>query len=529
MISYRSIFALVIAGPLAAQQPAAPPAFKGVWEPVSFSEDLDFSQVFFVTVDKGWVAGANGTIIHTKDGGATWTAQLGGDPQAAEGKVTLLRFLDETHGWAVKDGRILRTVDGESWEDLGAGPQYVGNLAMTSPTDGVATGWVGMGTVPATLFKTRDGGKTWKPGPLCAIKAMVGGLNRTFYCTVIRIQFVTPSVGYLVARHQCDGTGCSPPPILGKTEDGGDSWRFFVGPGDPDVVGATDLFFTDENTGIVRTTDGKLSRTTDGGQTWTGLLASVGNYASLIFADPEVGWALEYHEKMSFTVDGGNHWNSRAFRFPATPWAWSFPRRDRAYLVGAHGMVFRYSVVPNSAPVPAASVLGPAMPAFRSPLENQVPELNGFVQELTTVVEQLPDSANAAAAAAPAAPAAPVPEPTPVESAPAAAGFSQDTPPTPFVNNCCGKPLNRLNVILAAILQSLPQFVSRFKNTNLLVAGLRMLVTMPSQLGDLRGAFREFKRATDKDGAKAALARLGGAATSLQQSTKAAFQKQGTP
>ena len=166
MIFYRSIFALVIAGPLAAQQPAAPPAFKGVWEPVSFSEDLDFREVFFVTIDKGWVAGSKGTIIHTRDGGATWTAQMGGDPQAADDPVKLLRFLDETHGWAViagagsRGGRILRTVDGESWEDLGAAPDYVHALAMSSPTDGVAAGYLGMGRTPSTLLKTRDGGKT---------------------------------------------------------------------------------------------------------------------------------------------------------------------------------------------------------------------------------------------------------------------------------------------------------------------------------------------------------------------------------
>ena len=516
-----ALLSVLAAAPLTAQQPArAQPAFKGVWEPVSFSEDIRLRQVYFVTADKGWAAGANGTIIHTRDGGTTWNAQVGGDPQSADGDVTHLHFLDEQHGWAIKDGRVLRTVDGESWEDLGVGPQYMGGLTMTSPTDGVATGWVGMGTVPTTLFKTRDGGKTWKPGPLCQIKAMVGGLNRSFYCTVIRIQFVTASVGYLVARHQCDGTGCSPPPILGKTEDGGDSWNFFVGPGDADVVGATDLFFTDENTGIVRTTDGKLSRTTDGGLTWKGLLASVAGSSRLIFADPEVGWALEFHEKMSFTIDGGNRWNSRSFSFPATPEAWSFPRRDRAYVVGAHGMVFRYSVVPAARRVAAGSIAAPVMPSFGSPLETQVPELDGMVQDLTEVVDQLPDSMGT-----------PTPEgATPAVDPPSAEGFTQDTfAPSPFITSCCGKPLNRLDAILGAVLKSLPQFVSRFKNTNLLVAGLRMLSTMPSQLGDVRSAIREFRSATDKQGAQAALARLGSAAGSLQQSTQAAFQKEGTP
>jgi photosystem II stability/assembly factor-like uncharacterized protein len=517
------LLAILAGGSAAAQQPATPrPAFKGIWEPVSFSEDIDFREVFFVTVDQGWVAGSKGTIIHTKDGGATWTAQLGGDPQSAENPIRLLRFLDETHGWAVigsagsSNSRILRTEDGESWEDLGKAPQYIHELAMSSPTEGVAAGYLGMGSVPSTLLKTRDGGRTWKPVVECSVKAMVGGLNREIACNVGRIQFVTPSVGYLVATTKCVGP-CENPPILAKTEDAGDSWRFFVGPGDPDVVGATDLFFTDENTGIVRTTDGKLSRTTDGGATWKGLLASVGTYSSLIFADPEVGWALEFHEKMSFTVDGGARWSSRAFRFPTSPRAWSFPRRDRAYVVGDHGMVFRYRVVPQAEPVKPGVILAPAMPAFASPLDEQVPQLQSFVQELTTVVAQLPDSAPAAAAGAAAAAAA----------TDAAAGASQEVVPTPFVNNCCGKPVNRFKLMLGAVLESLPQFVQRFKNTNLLVAGLRMLVTMPKQLGDLRGAFKAFAQATDKAGAQSALSQLTTAAGSLGQSTKAAFQKQG--
>lgn len=511
-IALGAALGLLAAWPLLARQTTpARPTVKGIWEPVSFAVDLNLGEVVFVTVDRGWAAGDKGTIIHTRDGGATWTAQLGGDPEAAEGEVTLLRFVDEQHGWAAKDGRILRTADGESWEDLGAAPQYLHELAMSSPTDGVAAGYLGMGRNPSTLLKTRDGGRTWTPVTQCAAKAMVGGLARTFGCEVLRIQFVTAQVGFLVARHQCAGAGCAPPPILGRTEDGGDSWQFFVGPGDPEVVGANDLFFTDERTGIVRTTDGKLSRTTDGGATWTGLVAGVGPSGRLGFADPEVGWAVE-EQKMSYTVDGGGRWNSRPYRFPASPRAWAFPRRDRAYVVGDHGMVFRYRVVPATEPVAASVQAAPVMPAFTSPIETEMPELATFVQDLTATVEQLPDSA-----------AAP-------ETTPPAGGFAQDTSaPTPFVASCCGKPFSRVSAILASVLQSLPQFVSRFKNTNLLTAGLRMFVTLPGQLGDVQHAFTDFKRATDKPTAQAALARLGGAAAALHQSTRIALQKEVAP
>src|SRR4051812_42270128 len=65
-----------------------PPHGKGVWESVSYSADITFTDVFFVTGDVGWVAGKAGTILHTADGGATWDVQLGGDPQASEPEIT---------------------------------------------------------------------------------------------------------------------------------------------------------------------------------------------------------------------------------------------------------------------------------------------------------------------------------------------------------------------------------------------------------------------------------------------------------
>jgi hypothetical protein len=49
---------------------------------------------------------------------------------------------------------------------------------------------------------------------------------------------------------------------------------------------------------------------------------------------------------MTYTVDGGQHWLSRDIAFPAPVEAFSLVRPDSGYVVGSHGMVYRYRVVP---------------------------------------------------------------------------------------------------------------------------------------------------------------------------------------
>jgi hypothetical protein len=52
------------------------------------------------------------------------------------------------------------------------------------------------------------------------------------------------------------------------------------------------------------------------------------------------------YRTMTYTVNGGKQWTSREISFPASVIASSLPRPDRGYVVGEHGMVYRYRVVP---------------------------------------------------------------------------------------------------------------------------------------------------------------------------------------
>jgi len=312
--------------PTTAAQKASPPKFKAIWEPVNYKEDLVLFDVYFVSKDEGWVTGAAGTILHTKDGGTNWTAELGGDPHAEGGELKHVFFKDPTHGWAQAWNSLFRTTDGESWQQVTG--DIRGDVFFVSDLKGIRV-------IAGRIFATEDGGIGWKQVFTCRAKMEVQGLTQEKDCDLWALHFPTATVGYAMGA----------PRITARTEDGGVTWNVLVGPEQPGDQRVSDVFFLDANTGYqVRTN--VLYRTTDGGQNWQGVIAKLeAGYPKVKFADREVGWSC-LGGTWAYTVDGGKHWTSRSVRFPAPVISFSLPTRDRGYVVGDHGMIYRYRVVP---------------------------------------------------------------------------------------------------------------------------------------------------------------------------------------
>jgi photosystem II stability/assembly factor-like uncharacterized protein len=80
------------------------------WQKFDAQSPDDLHSVFFLNENRGWVAGANGTIRTTNDGGTTWQQQQSG----TKSQLNSINFLaDGQHGWiAGNDGLILSTEDG---------------------------------------------------------------------------------------------------------------------------------------------------------------------------------------------------------------------------------------------------------------------------------------------------------------------------------------------------------------------------------------------------------------------------------
>lgn len=505
--------ALLLAVPagMAAQ---AEKAGRAVWEPVNYSEDLTLTDAFFVTPDIGWVSGDKGTILHTKDGGTTWTPQLGGDPASPDPKIDRLRFYDERHGWAVQGNKLLRTTDGEAWEEAGALPTAFTDYRFVSPLDGFASATPSSQGNHDHIFRTRDGGNTWEVVAPCKVRVVVEGTNRELRCTVERLVFPSRNTGYAIGSQFWFNTQRWPP-IIGKTVDGGETWEFFVGPGNPKEAQLEDLAFTDELNGVVYAHGEvglqKLYTTSDGAKTWKSVIASPGSYPRFHFADPEVGWAISTN-KLLYTTNGGKKWTAAAADFPSYQIGVSFPRRDRAYVVGDHGLVLRYRVLAPGEKTVAATKPAPAMPPYATPLEQEASEA---VAMLETLQEEVAGN-QAATGAGEDAENAESAEEEPVAAAAAPLAVPGFAP----------AKLNKLQVLMTALGSTVPSFLSQFTNLNLLAARLRSAGELPARLSELKAALTAVQKAPDNSAAQAALAQALAAAQGLHAAAAVAIQKQ---
>ena len=540
--------------------PAAGVQYKGIFEPVNYGQDINLTDVFFVTADVGWVSGEHATILKTTDGGKTWRAQIGGDPNGPEKPIRQLRFLDARHGWAVSDDspqRLLRTMDGENWEQVGQGlapgSGFV-DYAFTSVRHGVALGG-NMGG----FFATNDGGRHWQHVGPCQITVRIQGLAQTQDCYPLKLQMLTANSGLAITSWRSPEAPNSTSLAVFRTDNGGQSWTYVV----PTFHegGDLDIFFTDLEHGVAVFNSDKTYLTADGGRNWHALLSGAAdtNASRLRFADPEIGWSVG--EKypglaLSYTTDGGQHWKNFApLKLPGDPGAknlsLSFPRRDRAYIAGPHGMVYRYSIVPEN--YTAANAFdGPVMPRVDNAqiiagiqrIHNDIVALQSKLNPalvaaglppVTATPSAAPASGGGTDASATAAPtdssagsaaadttSATLTADTPANvsadsaaasgstfDAGAAASTSVSADPTEPANqavqNCCAAQVQQLQSDVSQFQQQVPAFTSKYRTLNLIITGIRMAQDMIGKAQAFKASLVAFKKAPNLQSAAAVL------------------------
>jgi photosystem II stability/assembly factor-like uncharacterized protein len=376
------VFAVIVlaasAATLSAQtKPAAPAAEKpastwsaATWSGLKFRSigpALTSGRIADIAVDptkpsRWFVASASGGVWKTENAGTSWTPVFDHEGSYSIGCVTI----DPNNPFTVWVGTgennnqralgygdgVYKSLDGgRSWTRMGLeNSQHIAKI-IVDPKDSntvyvAAIGPVWSGGGDRGVYKTTDGGKTWK-----AVLTISENTGVTDLVMDPRDPNVLIAAAFQRRRHVWTYIGGGPESAVYKTTDGGASWRkvmtglpsgdlgrigLAISPKDPDVVYA-----------MVETADdsGGVFRSTDRGETWQkrGGYFSSGNYYVEIYADPaNVDRVYSMDTFLQVSNDGGKTWHNLGedWKHVDNHVIWVDPANTDHMLTGCDGGVY---------------------------------------------------------------------------------------------------------------------------------------------------------------------------------------------
>jgi len=328
-----------------AKKPAAKedaPKWKAIWEPAPYNKDIELTDIACTGPETCWVAGGKGTIIETTDGGKSWKTHLGGDPEGREEDFAEIFFLDGTHGWAMTERHQVVGMTNGAWSELSKVPSTARALTFVAPQRGILADRSDSQST-THLNRTEDGGKTWKRSDPCSVDTTVDNLPRKLGCMVQTIQFVSPTVGFMGSGAPINmGTDMA---AFSKSSDAGATWVHSVIPATKHRV--DEMHFWSEKDGIVVLSGGEVLWTADAGGSWSGSVSAPAWKSHFASGQGKIIVGVSQNgSQAGYSFNGGRSFSSRAMRLPAQVRAVEFPDATHGYLVGQHGMAYRYRIVP---------------------------------------------------------------------------------------------------------------------------------------------------------------------------------------
>ena len=281
-----------------------------------------FLSAYFPDDSIGYAVGGDpfvgGIVYKTIDGGNTWnwlpTPTIGGPFHS-------VMFSDANTGYVIGWENVIRTEDGGlTWDILSLDGLY-GYLSKASfPSYNTC---FSLGGNNATVVKITNGGTEWKT---------ISSYANVWFNSVY---FTDNKIGYFGGiEYPSQGT------FVVKTLDGGESTSHGTIPGLEFYTGITSIFFINANTGFATTDCGFISKTVDGGETWTTIRASQWELNFLFFTNENTGYAVG--SEILKTVDGGNTWIKKS-SFGQDLLSVFFAGPDIGYGVGLFGKILKTS------------------------------------------------------------------------------------------------------------------------------------------------------------------------------------------
>ncbi|MDN3675790.1 T9SS type A sorting domain-containing protein [Flavobacterium paronense] len=325
---------------------------QGSWNlqtnPVAATSSLGKLQ--FVSASEGWISISNGFLLHTINGGATWTEMVKPFPGDVIGSMSdpglNISFINPSTGWVLKSfgtydnplgAVVYKTTNGGANWNRTVLSNTTGDLAIQIQFVDANNGWAlyyNMITGTPTFLKTTNGGTTWETTNGAGI----------FY-------YVNTNIGWAYSA----GPSQLPPYSIYKTVDGGSSWTPQFTDNSAGELNA--MQFSDLNNGWVVGSKGKIFKTTNGGTNWTAVtntgITSSYDSKTLYFMNSSTGWigsklnGSPGNAIVLKTTDGGASWITQ--NTPAlNPFSISFWDENNGWLTSDDNKIVNYSITTGS-------------------------------------------------------------------------------------------------------------------------------------------------------------------------------------
>ena len=262
----------------------------GQWSTANSGTTNNLNGGYLLDSGVGFVVGDAGTILKTTDAGMTWAPLTSGTTNT----LYDVYFFDGTQGVAVgEQGLILRTTDGGGgWQGVTSGVKDALRSVSFSGVNGISGG-----DSQDILYST-DAGASWQ----ISQSGFFGG-------GFLGAQMLSASTGFVAGQNSIFQA------MAGASTDGGATWAFQPFYFDQNEGGGTDLFFFDQNTGVVSGSvfDGRgaIARTTDAGMSWSTLFFDQA-IQGLNFPQQTSGFAVGWGGRISHSTDDGVTWSDQS-------------------------------------------------------------------------------------------------------------------------------------------------------------------------------------------------------------------------
>ncbi len=303
----------------------------GQWSAATSGTTNNLNGGYLLDSGVGFVVGDAGTILKTTDAGMTWSPLTSGTTNA----LYDVYFFDATQGVVVgEQGLILRTTDGGAgWQGVTSGVKDTLRSVSFSGVNGISGG------DSQDIVYSTDAGASWQ---ISQSGFFGGGFPGA--------QMLSATVGFVAGQNSIFQS------LLGASTDGGATWAFQPFYFDKNEGGGTDVFFFDQNTGVVSGTvfDGRgaIARTTDAGVSWSTLFFDQA-IQGIDFPQPTSGFAVGAGGRISHNTDAGITWTDQSSGTSANLNDISFASDAlRGFAVGDSGTILWTTSGGGPAPTP---------------------------------------------------------------------------------------------------------------------------------------------------------------------------------